>query len=182
MANRLENALVCDLRNPKHWSSVDVGGDTVYYYKGLPAYHRSQSVLVDGGSGIHMLQSVRARTTFSVYVGCDMGEAGPRLYGSKKFKALCNDSHKGAYMMEIKGRLIDGIGGYTGAQFINDAKGGAGRTMTRRERVQAGLLVDRPHYNAKVNLAGGVESKGIALKVGDEVFFDYGDDYWKYPN
>jgi hypothetical protein len=175
----LAESSVADLRKSRYWKIRRRRGRLVYTFKGEDAYEIKTSTVQDAGNGLFMLQDVPPRTAFTVYTGTDLGSATTETYEQDWYLPF-RSSREGGYMLSIRNRLIGGYNGFTGAQFINDSRGGIGRNMTTLERVAAGLQKQRPPYNARINGAGAIESLGKPIMVGTEVLMDYGQEYWTW--
>jgi hypothetical protein len=177
----INNATVASLRDPSNWHTERRDGRYIIQFKNKDAFERKQSVIPVAGQGLFTLQPLRKNKTFTVYTGRDIGPFTNEFVTSKAYRRLRCLVPDGDYMMAVDGRVVDGYRGFTGAQFINDANGGPGRTMTAAQRRAAGLWAGRrPAYNARISAdgKGSIRTKGRPVKVGEELFMDYGTSYW----
>jgi len=131
-----------------------------------------------GYKGVYAMKSYKKGERLAVYMGKNLGKLGTTEL-NRNWKKIEDKWRSGEdamaldYVMEINGAWIDGRKAWTIAKYFNDARN------TGKE------------YNAKM-LAGGVREvtpDGVDvygatieatkdIKVGEEIFINYGEKYW----
>jgi hypothetical protein len=181
----LNDAKVSEIRDASNWKTVKRGNGrmkrTIIQFKGEDAFERKKSLIPGAGMGLFTLQPLRKKRTFIVYMGTIVGPFTTEFLESKEYMRKRCRNPEGDYMMAIKGHVVDGYRGKTGAQFINDTAGGPGRKLSSSERRAAGLWAERrPNYNARIDRNGGgsIITLNTPVKAGAEIYMNYGDTYW----
>ena len=120
--------------------------------------------------GMYAARRYRSLEPLTVYVGTDIGAVKGELDDHKGYRVLdamaCND--EGRHVMQIGSRLINGVNGYTCAQYINSAYRAKGWT-------------NKAEMANQDNAGGGGTIRVMENKViqkGEEILMAYHDSYW----
>ena len=167
----LNAAKVSELKDVSNWKKRG----NIYYFKGQPAFKVKTSQIPGAGDGLYSLQDIKRNHAFTFYDGKDIGPNTPEVFQSPKFIRMRLDERTGQYIQGMGGRFIDGRKSKTGAQYIND--------ISNRIRWQGqGDPPRRLKRNARQSHSGSIVSLDSGIKKGDEIFMDYGPEYWRYEH
>ena len=137
-AVRVPKALVRDLkvRDRWHWQPmVREQGWRVWYQESADLWRvrfvvkRSELMAnVPGATGhmygLYAAHRFESMDPLTVYVGVDIGAVDGAVddyQGYRAMERMARDFDGGRHVMQIDGRLVDGVGGYACAQYINSA-------------------------------------------------------------
>ena len=142
------------------WRAVQ-GGHVVSFSVAADVWEDRFSVrdsqLAAAGRGLYAARDYRKGETLTYYGGKDLGRVGDA--GAERAREQAQTTDAGRYILDIKGRYVDGYNRNNPAHVANDA--GA------------------EHSNATCEGGGRmVAIKGI--REGSEIFWTYGQAYWAY--